>query len=468
VEASGGTPQKLCDALAGRGGAWSSSGVIVFATSANTPLFRVPDTGGEPEPATKLDALRGEDRHRFPFFLPDGRRFLFWARTPRDTSGICVASLDSRDARLVLKSDAKGEYALPGYLLTVQRGMLVAYPFDEKSARVRGQPVRVAESVLTGNPPGYAPFAVSGTGLLAYSAPFARGRELVWFDRSGRRLGNVGEPSDYSTPRLSPDEKRIAVALREESKTNTDIWLFASGRGAWSRLTFEPANERAPIWSPDGSRIVFTSALKGVLDLYENRSSGSGGEPRLFVHSSDDKFPTDWSRDGRFVVYHTHGGKSFWDLWVAPTDGGKPFPFLSSKFTEVQGQISPDGRWIAYTSDESGRLEIYVTQFPEKRGRWQISTSGGAQSWWRADGKELFYLALDQTLMSVAVRGGETFEASVPTPLFKASFPAPIPAYWRNYVATGDGQRFLVSALVAETAATPINVVMNWTAGLRK
>jgi serine/threonine protein kinase len=468
VEASGGTPQKLCDALAGRGGAWSSSGVIVFASSANTPLSRVPDTGGEPEPATKLDASRGEDRHRFPFFLPDGRRFLFWARTPRDTSGICVASLDSRDARLVLKSDAMGEYALPGYLLTVQQGMLVAYPFDEKSARVRGQPIRVAESVLTGNPPGYAPFAVSGTGLLAYSAPYARGRELVWLDRSGRRLGNVGEPGDYSTPRLSPDEKRIAVAVREESKTNTDIWLFDSGRGAWSRLTFEPANERAPIWSPDGSRIVFTSASKGVLDLYENPSSGSGGEPRLFFHSSEDKFPTDWSRDGRFVVYHTHGGKSFWDLWVAPTDGGKPFPFLSSKFTEVQGQISPDGRWIAYTSDESGRLEIYVTQFPEKRGRWQISTSGGAQSWWRADGKELFYLALDQTLMSVAVRGGEAFEASVPTPLFKASFPAPIPAYWRNYVATGDGQRFLVSVLVAETAATPINVVMNWTAGLRK
>jgi eukaryotic-like serine/threonine-protein kinase len=468
VEASGGTPQKLCDALAGRGGTWSSSGVIVFAQSANTPLFRIPDTGGEPEPATKLDASRGEDRHRFPFFLPDGRRFLYWARSPNTPhQGIYVASLDSRDVRLVIKSDAMGQYAAPGYLLTVQQGMLVAYPFDEKSAQVTGTPVRVAESVLTGNPPGYAPFAVSGAGLIAYSAPYARGRELIWFDRSGRRLGTIGEPGDYSTPRLSPDEKRIAVGVREESKTNTDIWIFDSTRGAWSRLTFDPGNERAPIWSPDGSRIVFTSASQGVLDLYEKPSGGSG-EPRVFLHSPEDKFPTDWSRDGRFVVYHTHGGKSFWDLWVAPTDGGKPFAFLASKFTEVQGQISPDGRWIAYTSDESGRLEVYVTQFPEKRGRWQISTTGGAQPWWRADARELFYLALDQTLMSVTVRSGEAFEASVPIPLFKANFPAPIPAYWSNYVATSDGQRFLVSALVPEAAASPINVVLNWTAGLRK
>ncbi len=468
VEASGGTPQRLCDVVAGRGGSWSKEGVIVLAPSAPTPLLRVPDTGGEPQQATEFDHARGDDRHRYPFFLPDGKRFLFWARSSnREFTGIYVASLDSRKGRLVVKSEAMGQYAAPGYLLTVQQGMLVAYPFDERSAQVRGNPIRIAESVLTGNPPGYAPFAVSGAKALAYSSPYAKSRQLVWFDRSGRRLGNVGEPGDYSTPRLSLDEKRIAVAVREESKTNTDIWIFDSARGAWSRLTFDPAGERAPLWSPDGSRIVFASGTGGVLDLYEKPASGSG-EPRLVVRSATDKFPTDWTRDGRFLVYHTFGASSTWDIWVAPTDGGKPFPLFSSKFTEAQGQVSPDGRWIASTSDESGRLEIYVTQFPQKRGRWQISTAGGSQPWWRGDGKELFYLGPDQTLMSVAVRAGDGFEAAVPTALFKANFPAVVPAFWSNYVATADGQRFLVSELLPEATATPVNVVLNWPAGLKK
>jgi serine/threonine protein kinase len=466
VEVSGGAPQRLCEVVAGRGGAWSRDGLIVFAFSAPTALSRVPDTGGESQPATDLDAARGEDRHRFPSFLPDGKRFLFWAHsTKRENTGVYVASLDSRKARFVVKSESMGQYAA-GYLLTVQQGMLVAYPFDEKSAQVRGNPVRVAEGVLTGNPPGYAPFSVSGANVLAYSTPYAKSRQLAWFDRSGRRLGNVGEPGDYSTPRLSRDEKRIAVAIREESKTNTDIWVFDSTRGTWSRLTFDPATERAPLWSPDSSRIVFTSASTGILDLYEKPASGSG-EPRPIVPSPGDKFPTDWTRDGRYLIYHTFG-PSTWDIWVAPTDGGKPFPMFATKFTEAQGQVSPDGNWIAYASDESGRFEIYVTQFPQKRGRWQISTAGGSQPWWRGDGKELFYLGPEQTLMSVAVRAGEAFEASVPTALFKANFPAVVPAFWANYVPTADGQRFLVCELVPEAAATPISVVLNWTAALKK
>jgi eukaryotic-like serine/threonine-protein kinase len=466
VEASGGTPQKLCDVVAGRGGAWSSDGVIIFARSAPTALFRVPDTGGESQPATELDATRGEDRHRFPSFLPGGKRFLFWARTPkRGKNGIYVASLDSRKARFVVNSESMGQYS-DGYLLTVQQGMLVAFPFDEKSAHVRGNPVRIAEGVLTGSPPGYAPFSVSGA-TLAYSTPYAKSRQLAWFDRSGRRVGTVGEPGDYSTPRLSPDGKRIAVAVREESKANTDIWVFDSTRGTWSRLTFDPAVESAPLWSSDSSRIVFTSGSAGVLDLYEKPASGSG-EPRLVVPSTTDKFPTDWTRDGRYLVYHTFGASSTWDIWVAPTDGGKPFPLFASKFTEAQGQVSPDGRWIAYASDESGRFEIYATQFPQKRGRWQISTAGGSQPYWRGDGKELIYLGPDQTLMSVVVRAGDAFEASVPTSLFKANFPAVVPAYWGNYCVTADGQRFLVAELLPAATATPINVVLNWTAGLRK
>jgi Tol biopolymer transport system component/predicted Ser/Thr protein kinase len=467
VDLASGAPQKLCDSAGGRGGAWSKEGVIIFADSAATPLFRVPDTGGEAEPATRLDPSRGEKSHRYPSFLADGRRFIYWMRgNKREHQGIYLASLDSPDSRLLLKSDALG-FAPPGYLLTVRQDMLVAYPFDDKSLRVGTRPLPVAESIPAGAPPGYSPFAVSPTGVLAYSSTFIRGRELVWLDRSGRRLATVGEPGDYSTPDLSPDEKRIAVSMREGTKGNTDVWLYDSTRNAWSRFTFDAANDRAPLWSPDGSRIVFGSGARGLLDLWEKPSGGTG-EPRLLAGSDEDKFLSDWSRDGRFIVYHTFGGKGAWDVWVVPVAGGKPVPFLASRFTEVQGRLSPDGRWMAYASDESGRFEIYVTDFPGKRGRWQVSTGGGLQPAWRADGREIFYVTPDQAFTSVAVRAGDTFEAAPPVALFKANFPPWVPAYWRYYCPSRDGQRFLVAALVPEASAAPINVVLNWTASLKK
>jgi len=468
VEASGGAPQKICDTAGGRGGAWSPDGVIVFSDTAATPLLRVSDSGGEPEPATRLNVSRGEISHRYPSFLPDGRRFLFFARGGTlEHRGIYVGSLGSLDSRLVLKSESLGIYAPPGYLLTVQQGMLVAHEFDEKNARAGNRPIRVTESVPSGAPPGYAPIAASTNGLLAFSSTHLHGRELVWFDRAGRRLGTVGAAGDFSTPDLSPDEKRLAVTMREGSKPDTDVWLFDFARVAWSRFTFDPANERAPLWSPDGARILYASASRGPLDLYE-KPAGGAGEGQLVLGTSSDKFPSDWSTDGRFFVYHTFGGKAAWDLWVAPAGGGKPVAFLSSRFTEVQGVLSPDSRWMAYASDESGRFETYVTEFPEKKGRWQISTNGGMQPSWRADGRELYYVGPDQTFSSVAVGVSANFEAAPPVALFKANFPPSVPAYWRYYVPSADGQRFLVAALLAEAGASPINVVLNWTAGLKK
>ena len=468
VEASGGAPQKICDTAGGRGGAWSAEGVIVFSDTAATPLLRVSDSGGEPEPATKLNVSHGDNSHRYPFFLPDGRRFLFFARGSKlEHRGIYVGSLESLDSRLVLKSESLGIYSPPGYLLTVQQGMLVAYDFDQKDARAGDRPLRVAESVPSGAPPGYAPIAASASGLLAFSSTHLHSRELVWFDRAGRRLGAVGAAGDYSTPDLSPDGKRVAVTMREGSKPDTDVWLFDFARAAWSRFTFDPTNDRAPLWSPDGTRVLYASASRGPLDLYE-KPAGGAGDGRLALGTSSDKFPSDWSPDGRFFVYHTFGGTAAWDLWVAPAGGGKPVAFLSSRFTEVQGVLSPDGRWMAYASDESGRFETYVTDFPQKRGRWQISTNGGMQPSWRADGKEIFYVAPDQTFLGVAVAGSEDFQAAPPVALFKANFPPSVPAYWRYYVPSADGQRFLVAALLAEAGASPINVVVNWTAGLKK
>ena len=468
VELSGGAPQKLCDIAGGRGGTWNTDGVIVFADSAATPLYKVPDTGGEPEPATKFDPSRGDISHRYPFFLSDGRRFLFWLRgTKRDVQGIYLGALDATESRLVVKSDGLGLYAPPGYLVTTRQGMLVAYPFDEKTTQVGERPFPVAEWIPVGSPPGYAPVSVSPAGLLAYASTYMRGRELVWFDRGGRRVGAVGDAGDYGSPDLSPDGRRIAVSRREGSKPDADIWIFDSAGGAWSRFTFDPANDRAPLWSSDGSRILFGSAARGLMDLYD-KPSGGAGEARPLYLTPEDKFPSDLSRDGRFIVFHTYGSKTAWDVWVVPTDGRKPFPFLESRFTEVQGRLSPDGRWLAYASDESGRFEAYVTDFPGKLGRWQVSTEGGQQLAWRADGKELFYVAPDQSLMSVAVRTRDAFQASPPVALFKANFPPVVPAYWRYYVPTADGQRFLVSALRSDAASTPINVVLNWTATLKK
>ncbi len=469
VEIAGGMPQKLSDVGGARGGAWGRQETILFSQSAGTALFRVSATGGEPRPATTLDTARGDTSHRWPQFLPDGKRFLFWCRTTRlDRNGIYVGSVDSPETRLVLPSQSMGMYAPPGHLVTVRQGMLVAYAFDEKSAHVSGQPVRIAESVPVGAPPGYAAFAVAANGVVAYSPSFLRGRELIWVDRSGRILGKVGEPGDYTTPRLSPDGKQIAVAMRQASRGDTDIWLFDTVRGAWSRLTFDPSNDRTPIWSPDGKRIFYASSPKGILDIYETSPRGTG-EVRPVVLTSQDKFPSDCSRDGRFLAYSTFAGKTSWDLWVAPLDGGKPFPFAATEFIDVQGKFSPDGKWLAYASDESGRFEVDVAPFPRRGGRLQLSTGGGTQPWWRGDGKELFYLAPDQKLMSVAIKGeGDVLEAGVPVPLFEANFPPPVAPFWRSYFATDDGQRFLVAALVREATSTPINVVLNWTAGLRK
>ena len=343
----------------------------------------------------------------------------------------------------------------------------MAYSFDTETAKIGERPFPLAEALPTGSPPGYAPLASSPSGVLAYASTFIRGRELVWFDRAGRRLSTIGEAGDYGTPDLSSDGKRFAVARREGTKPDSDIWLYDSPGAAWSRFTFDPANDRAPIWSPDGSRIFFGSAARGLMDLYE-KPSGGAAEPRLVYSSSEDKFPTDWSHDGRYLVFHTFGKDGAWDVWVAPTDGRKPFPFLGSRFTEVQGRLSPDGRWMAYSSDESGRFEVYVTDFPGKRGRWQVSTEGGQQPSWRGDGKELFYVTPDQALMGVAVRAADVFVASPPVALFKANFPPAVPAYWHYYVPSADGQRFLVTALRSDAAAAPINVVLNWTAGLKK
>jgi len=468
LDLSGGPPQALCDASAGRGAAWSPNGTIVFTPTQAEGLYAIPAAGGEVTPVTTPDSSRQENSHRWPSFLPDGRRFLYWIRSRSPSSGIYVGSLDSRKSSRVVSADGMGVFVPPDQLLFERDGSLLAQAFDPRSAKVRGETVRVVESVGYGSPPGYALFSVSDKGLLAYMAFVISQRELVWLDRSGNVLGTIGGPGGYQVPSLSPDEKRVAFAMRDPQSGNLDIWLTDLARNLSSRFTFSPANESRPVWSPDGSRIAFVSSQEGFGDIYEKPSSGAGQEQVIF-RSNQDKFLTDWSLDGRFLVFHTPGPKTGWDVWVVPLTGErKPMTFAQSEFSEVQGQLSPDERWMAYASNESGTMEVYVQPFPASGGKWQVSTGGGSQPRWRRDGKELFYVSADKRLMAVEVKTDTNFEAGVPKALFGTRFlPAAAP-YQHSYAVAGDGQKFLVTRLVEEEPAIPITVVLNWTAGLKK
>ena len=437
--------------------------MIVFATSAQSALQKVSASGGVPTVATALAA--GESAHWRPSFLLDGRHFFYRV----SNGGIYVASLDSTDRTLVLKNpNSNNVFYTEGYLLFLRETTLMAQPFDAGRLALTGEPVPVAEQIQTLSNPPTGAFSVSDNGVLVYqTGTGATNTQLTWFDRTGKQVAELGDRANYADIELSSDWKRAAVSLIGPALSTRDIWIFDVARGLRTRFTFDPTDDLSPIWSPDGSRVVFASRRKGHLDLYQKASSGAGNEDVLFADSLD-KFPTSWSPDGRFILYLATGGTTGYDLWVLPLSGDrKPFPFLQTPFNEGPGQFSPDSRWIAYASNESGRNEIYVAPFPGPGGKWQISTAGGNLPRWRHDGKELFYLAPDNKLMVAAVNGqGAAFEVGAVGPLFEQMRPT---GQRYIYDVSPDGQRFLVNTVGNQTApTTPITVVVNWTAGLRK
>jgi serine/threonine protein kinase len=461
VEVTGGPPSTLCNAPDGRGGAWNRDDIIIFAPHASSGLSRVSAAGGEPSPVTTFDSSRQEDSHRFPQFLPDDRHFLYFARSAQlENSAIYVGSLDQPQAKRIIDANTNVAYASPGYLLFQRERTLMAQAFDAASLELTGAPFRVAEQVGRGRF-NNAYFSVSDTGVLVYQSGGTAKTHLVWVDRSGTQLGSPGPPGEYSFPALSPDEKRVAIARSDAQAGNGDIWLLDLAQGIPSRFTFDPADEMCPIWSPDGSRIVFASDRDGSLNLYQKLSSGAGSEEAI-LKSGDDKVPLDWSLDGRFILY-TQFGPAQWDLWVLPLFGDRqPIPFLQTKLEWVFGVFSPDARWIAYQSDESGSYQVYVQSFPPSGGKWQISSEGGSWPRFRRDGKELFYLAASGKLMAVEVKANASgFEFSAPRPLFEAHTTD-------RYAVTADGQRFLINTPVEESSSAPITVVLNWTAEAKR
>lgn len=467
VEVSGGSPQTLCDVTGDpRGGAWNKKETILFAPSYQDAIFQVSSAGGPVTAVTKLDPSQQHTSHRFPVFFPDGRRFLYWARSMKqENSGLYAGSLDSQDAIRLVATDASGSYAAPGYLLFLRDRTLLAQPFDASELKFKGDSFPLADDVARFGevgPTGYACFSASENGSLVYWSGGVLATQPTWFDRGGKAQGTLGHPGDYSDFSLSPDEKRLSFGRTDPKTMTGDIWNLELARGVPSRFTFHPAVDVQPLWSPDGSRIVFGSNRDGPFSLYQKLSHGAGND-ELLLKSTVGLFPSHFSPDGRFLIYGLYGRSL--DLWILPLDGEKkPQAFLQTEFNETHAEFSPDGRWIAYASDETGASEVYVRTFPSAMGgKWQISAAGGEQPQWRRDGKELFYLGADKKLMAVQITAAAAIEASAPIALFQAQVSTNLADIRRSYVVTGDGKRFLVNTTVGDTLGTPMTMVLNWT-----
>jgi Tol biopolymer transport system component len=489
IEAAGGPPQTLCEIPEFLiGGSWNRDGVIIIGT-ADGGLFRVSQAGGVAARLTTADEAHGELGHLKPWFLPDGRHFLYLLRTANpEAMGIYLATLDGTERKRLAATNQGGAYAPPaagsqhGHLLFLREGTLMALPLDARRFEPAGEAFPLAEQVgswLSGEF-----FSVSTNGVLAYrngggagGGPQVGGSQPVWFDRQGKSLGTLGPPGNYGTgPTLSPDGNRAAVDLGN-SAGNRDVWVLDVARGVPTRFTFDSGQDFSPAWSPDGTRLIFGSVgvNAGVFDIYQKDSSGTGEQERQLQFSSA-MFPNSWSPDGRYLLY-TIAQKGNRDLWVLPAAAGtppgtKPVPYLQGPYNEQQGQFSPDGRWIAYSSDESGSFQVYVQSFPAGAGKVQVSTAGGSQPRWRRDGKEIFYISADFRLSAVDVKTEPRFEIGAPQALFGVRTPVGGLADWfSHYDVAADGMRFLVNTVAAERAGpapTPITVIVNWQAALKQ
>lgn len=463
IEASGGPAVTLCDVTGVFGsGTWNQSGVIIFSLSpwSYEVLYRVSDSGGQAAPVTMLDHSRQEEVHFRPQFLPDSRHFLYLA-SGRAQGCTIVGALDSKETKCVLTGYSNVTYAPPGYLLIAREGLLHAQPFDARRLEVTGDPIPLPEQLQDKKGLGTPSLSVSQNGVLAYE----RGNpnsQLLWFDRGGRQLGTIGEAREYMHVELSPDGMRLAVEYRDRHAKSLDINLFDLMDGTSRRFTFDRGSSFRPAWSPDGSQIAYALHKPGKVGVIQKKKLNGTGDAEVLLEG--EAAVTDWSLDGRFIVCAYYPAKSA-DLWIIPLFGDhKPFPFLQTEFQENSGRFSPNGRWMAYDSNETGRNEVYVQAFPPSGAKWMVSANGGGSPRWRRDGKELFYLAADRKLMAVAVNGEGTFKAGVPKALFQTR--EIIGRY--VYAVTPDGQRFLVNTPLEEASTSPITVVLNWTAELKR
>ena len=479
IAAAGGPAQVLCDAPDGRGGTWNREGTIVFPSTFNSPMYRISAGGGTPVQVTDLDASQGENSHRWPQFLPDGRHFLFYVRSRQGIgAGEYVGSLDSKDKKLIFRNLSNVVYAAPGYLLFVRENTLMAQAFDSKHLSLSGDPVPIGQGILVNAPYSRAILSVSDNRVLAYAgaAREAEPSQLRLLDRTGKQISTLGDPGTYANPRLSPDGTKAAVVIGDASRAATDIWIYDLQHGARTRLTFDSSLNYSPIWSPDGRQIVYWSTRKnGFPQLYRKAADGEGSDELLLASDTTDH-PDDWSPDGRFILYEPNPTVA--ELWLLPVSGDrKPAVFLGGEGGTLPGEgtFSHDGKWLAFTEYSRGKREVYITSFPGKTGRWQVSVAGGRSPRWRRDARELFYLgsdnstimAADLDLKGAVPRIGKP-KALFPVHLMRASTQNRLGSAMDPFDVSADGKHFLVNSVDQPQAAEPINLIVNWDAELQK
>ncbi len=465
VLASGGPPVALCDAPNGRGGTWNQDGVIVFAPTFDfTGLQKVFAAGGVPVSATHLDTTRNESNHRWPHFLPDGKHFIYTTQGARRSSeyvgSMFVSSLDGSIDKLLIRASSNMAYSR-GYLLYVRQKSVVAQPFDLATLELFGDATPVVGKVEFSGDKSRGVFSVSNNGILTFQTPGNNAGLLSLCDRAGKKLRDVVGHAMSNGARLSPDGTKIALDSPDPESNFSDIWLYDIARMISTRVTFDPSAEWQPIWSPDGKRVVYSTDRQGS-GLYMKNSDGTESE-QVLLKSLSTTSPLDWSPDGRAIIYLTINESTGLDLMVLPLEGKRePIPFANTKFSENNARISPDGHWVVYDSDESGKSEIYARPFPSGGGKWQISSSGGGFPMWSPDGHEVFYNGSAGVLMAVEVKAaGSAFTASTPKRLFE------VPRCTILDISK-DGRQFLVEAITGAEAYKPITLVTNWDKELEK
>jgi serine/threonine protein kinase/Tol biopolymer transport system component len=482
VDVAGELVQMLCETPTNPlGGAWSRSGVIIFARESGGGLWRISATGGEVTQVATIDRSRHELGHRYPIFLPDGRHFLYSILSgEKEARGVYLGSLEGDLKRRLLDEVTAIKYmaTVPasasgsaGWLVFGRDSALLARPFDTSRLEFTGEPFSLSDKVgsdlVYAN---YFTFSVSDNGMLVYDPSVNRRRQYLWVDRHGRTINSLDAVAGLHNPWLSPDEKRFITDRLDPENILQDLWQYdVSGNNPF-RFTFDPAIDHSPIWAPDGSRIVWASTRDGVANLYQKGANGAG-EDTLLLKSEYPNQPTDWSRDGRFIIYRQIDPKTKSDVWGLPTPGSgeakPPFALVRTEANEFGGTLSPDGRWLAYVSDVSGRDEVYAQNFPGGGGKRQVSNGGGNVPRWRRDGRELFYYAGDGKLMAAPTPRGESLDLGAPVPLFEFRA-GTINAFFAPYAVTADGQRFLINAVVEMEPNAPLTVVVNWAAEVKR
>jgi eukaryotic-like serine/threonine-protein kinase len=480
IEFTGGPALTLCEApRAVTGAAWSRAGLILFGQVV-VGLSRVSATGGEVTQVTTQDSRRQETSHRYPTFLPDDHHFLYAINSgQKETRGVYLGSIDGTvkrrllDELTVIKYMAADPGDRPdgaGWLIFGRDGALLARPFDTLRMEFTGEPFSLSDKVgsdlVNTN---YFTFSVSDNGVLVFDPGLKRQHHPYrWVDRCGQAINSLDVVAGIRQYWLSPDQKRFIADRIDPQITTSDLWLYDVSGGNPQRFTFVPATDIHPVWSPDGNRIVWASSRDGGVHNIYQKAATLAGDDALLWKSDHPKYPTDWSRDGRFIIYWEDDPKTKSDLWVLPVTGSdKAFPVLQTQTNEITGTLSPDGRWLSYTSDGSGRYEVYVQSFPRGGGKQQVSTGGGAHPRWRRDGRELFYYTGDGKLMAAPVRSGKRFEVGASVPLFEFRS-GTVQEIFAPYAVTADGQRFLINTMVETEPNAPLTVVVNWAAGVPK